>query len=32
LTLTITSTFFEDNNVPADGGPFVGGSFPFRIE
>jgi hypothetical protein len=32
LTLTITSAFFEDNDVPASGGPFVGGTFPFRIE
>ena len=32
LTLKITSAFFEENSVPADGGPFVGGSFPFRIE
>ncbi|HYQ42366.1 MAG TPA: hypothetical protein VER11_10360 [Polyangiaceae bacterium] len=32
LTLAITSAFFEDNSVPSDGGPFVGGSFQFRIE
>jgi hypothetical protein len=32
MTLTITSAFFEDNDVPASGGPFIGGKFPFRIE
>lgn len=32
LTLSITSAFFEDNDVPVDGGPFVGGAFPFEIE
>ena len=32
LTLTITSATFETNDVPADGGPFVGGAFSFRIE
>jgi hypothetical protein len=32
LTLTITSAFFEANDVPTGGGPFVGGRFPFRIE
>jgi len=32
VTLEITSAFFEDNSIPADGGPFVGGTFPFRIE
>ncbi|MET0795088.1 MAG: hypothetical protein ABW061_26455 [Polyangiaceae bacterium] len=32
LRLEITSAFFEENNIPADGGPFVGGSFEFRIE
>lgn len=32
LTLEITSAFFEDNDVPADGGPFVGGSFELAIE
>lgn len=32
LTLEITSAFFESNNVPAGGGPFVGGKFQFRIE
>ncbi|HKO47381.1 MAG TPA: hypothetical protein VJV79_06645 [Polyangiaceae bacterium] len=32
LKLEITSAFFEDNDVPTDGGPFIGGTFPFRIE
>ncbi|HEX2672585.1 MAG TPA: hypothetical protein VHM25_17000 [Polyangiaceae bacterium] len=32
LTLEITSAYFEGNNVTADGGPFVGGKFQFRIE
>lgn len=32
LTLEITSAYFESNNVTADGGPFVGGKFQFRIE
>ena len=32
LTLEITSAFFEDNDIPADGGPFVGGSFELSIE
>jgi hypothetical protein len=32
LTLEISSAFFDDNDVTADGGPFVGGSFDFRIE
>jgi hypothetical protein len=32
LTLTIISGFFEDNDIPADGGPFVGGTFELRIE
>jgi len=32
LTLKITSAFFDDNSVTTDGGPFVGGSFQFRIE
>jgi len=32
LKLEITSAFFEDNDVPSDGGPFVGGTFEFRIE
>ena len=32
LTLEITSAYFESNNVTADGGPFAGGKFQFRIE
>lgn len=32
LTLEITSAFFESNSVPADGGPYAGGKFQFRIE
>jgi hypothetical protein len=32
LKLEITSAFFEENAIPADGGPFVGGAFPFQIE
>jgi len=32
LTLEISSAFFDDNDVTADGGPFVGGRFEFRIE
>jgi hypothetical protein len=32
LTLTITSAYFEVNNVPADGGPFIGARVQFRIE
>jgi len=32
LTLTITSAYFEDNSIHENDGPFVGGSFPFRIE
>ena len=32
LSLAITSAFFEANDIPADGGPFVGGIFPFTIE
>lgn len=32
LTLDITSAFFEANDIPADGGPFVGGSFELTIE
>jgi len=32
LTIRITSAFFEDNSIPVDGGPFVAGVFPFRIE
>ncbi len=32
LTLTIVSAFFEENDIPADGGPFVGADVQFRIE
>lgn len=32
LQLDITSAYFEENDVPADGGPFVGGSFDFSIQ
>jgi len=32
LTLEITSAFFEENTIHADGGPFEGGTFSFRIE
>ncbi len=32
LTLEITSAFFEENDVPVDGGPYVGGKFSFKIE
>jgi len=32
LTLQITSAVFDTNSIPADGGPFVGGEFSFRIE
>ena len=32
LTLTITSAVFDQNDVPRDGGPFVGGAFEFSIE
>jgi len=32
ITLDITSAFFEDNDIPADGGPFIGGSFGLTIE
>ncbi|MEI9949066.1 MAG: hypothetical protein WDO74_08800 [Pseudomonadota bacterium] len=32
LSLKITSAIFEENSIPANGGPFVGGKFPFRIE
>jgi len=32
LKLEITSAFFEENTIPAGGGPFVGGTFSFRIE
>jgi len=32
LHLTITSAFFEENGIPADGGPFVGADVRFSIE
>jgi hypothetical protein len=32
LTLKITSAFFEENEIPEDGGPFVGGTFELRIQ
>jgi len=32
LTLAITSADFDADSIPADGGPFVGGTFSFRIE
>lgn len=32
LTLTIFTAVFEDNDVPAGGGPYLGGSAAFRIE
>ena len=32
LTLTIVSAFFEENDIPADGGPFVGANVQFSIE
>ncbi len=32
LTLQATSGFFEENEIPIDGGPFVGGSFQFSIQ
>jgi len=33
LKLEITWAIFERNDIPADGGPFVGGMYPpFRIE
>ncbi|HET7544941.1 MAG TPA: hypothetical protein VFK05_33980 [Polyangiaceae bacterium] len=32
LTLAITSADFDADSIPADGGPFVGGKFSFRIE
>ena len=31
LNLQVTSAYFEENSIPADGGPFIGGSFEFRI-
>lgn len=32
LTLEVTSAFFENNDIPSDGGPYIGGSFEFSIE
>jgi hypothetical protein len=32
LTLEVTSAFFEDNDILADGGPYRGGSFDLSIE
>lgn len=32
LTLVISSAFFEENQIPDDGGPFVGGTFRFELE
>lgn len=32
LTLTITSALFEENKIPSDGGPFLGGTAEFRVE
>ena len=32
LSLEVTSAIFEDNSIRADGGPYLGGVFPFRIE
>jgi hypothetical protein len=32
LTLKVTSAFFENNDIPSDGGPYQGGSFEFSIE
>jgi len=32
LELVITSAYFEENDIPSDGGPYVGGSFTFSIE
>ncbi len=32
LELVITSAYFEENDIPSDGGPFVGGSFELRVE
>lgn len=32
LSLRISSAFFDENSIPADGGPFIGGTFTFRIE
>lgn len=32
LKLTIVSAFFEENDIPSDGGPFVGADVQFSIE
>jgi hypothetical protein len=32
LKLEIISAFFEENDIPADGGPYLGGTFSFQIE
>jgi hypothetical protein len=32
LTLTLVTAIFEENKVPAGGGPFVGGSVEFSVE
>jgi hypothetical protein len=32
LTLSITWAQFEENNIPANSGPFVGGTLPLTIE
>lgn len=32
LSLEISSAFFEENEIPEDGGPFIGGKFQFRIQ
>ena len=32
LSLAITWAFFEQNAIHTDGGPFVGGTFPFTIQ
>ncbi len=32
LSLSMSSAFFEENEIPIDGGPFVGGTFSFRIQ
>jgi len=32
LTLEITSAYFEENEIPDDGGPFVGGTFQLQLQ
>ena len=32
LTLSITWAQFEENNIPVNSGPFVGGALPLTIE